>query len=256
MNKKIIALALSIVFIATAFVACKRGPELTEINGNEYPLATDRDGDTIVNEENKVAVLVTDREEEVLTYADGEDQTYWLPLPGDMVSDGYIQGELYELGIPKGWTGSEYGRVIKNKTDDKCYIKFAKMKELTDDETLESYLEKVDSQDTQIADTFADEKAMQEFIKKNPQYAQFEGCKYTIVKDQATITDKSLNSTIRIHKIVDKDNKVIHYAENYYFVFDKVIYQVAYACENGEGYDASFNFAQYIAENFTFKGKK
>lgn len=256
MSKKIIALALAIVFIATAFTACKRGPELTKINGGEYPLATDRDGNTIVNDENKVAVLVTDREKEVLTYADGEDQTYWLQLSGDIVAEDYVQSALYKLGIPEGWTGTEYGRVIKDKTDDKCYIKFAKMKNLKEEESLESYLENVDLQDTLIADTFADEEAMQELIKKNPQYAQFAGCKYTIAKDQATITSKSLNCTIRIHKIVDKENNVIHYAENYYFVFDKVIYQVAYICENGEGYDGSFNFAQYIAGNFTFKGKK
>ena len=38
MSKKILALALAIVFIATAFTACKKGPELTEINGVETML--------------------------------------------------------------------------------------------------------------------------------------------------------------------------------------------------------------------------
>ena len=99
MNKKILAVALAMLFIVTAFTACKSKLDMTEINGNEYPLATDKDGNTIINEENRIAVIVTDENEEVITYTDGEDQTYWLQLDGDYVTDDMVQGKLYKFGI-------------------------------------------------------------------------------------------------------------------------------------------------------------
>ena len=157
MNKKILALALAIVFIATAFTACKKGPELTEINGNEYPLAQDDNGETIINEENQIAVLVTDRNNEVLTYEDGENQTHWVQINGPLLMEDKIQTKEYSLGIPEGWEGDEIGgRVIKKGTDSKCYIQVKKMATLTGEETLDTYLEQVDAQNTAIAETFDD----------------------------------------------------------------------------------------------------
>lgn len=256
MNKKILALALAIVFIATAFTACKNGPELTEVNGMELPLATDKEGNTIINDSNQIAVLVTDENNEVLTYADGENQTHWAQLPGDLVKDDYIENSLYKLGVPSGWEGKENGRVIKKNTDDKCYIKFTQHKKLETEETLDSYLEAIDMQDTLIADTFADSEAMAELAASNPQYAQFAGCEYTLGKDTAVLTSKTLNCQIRTHKIVNAEGEVVHYVENYYFVAGGYIYSINYICEGGEGYEQSFNFRNYVSESFTFKGDK
>lgn len=256
MNKKILALALAIVFIATAFTACKKGPELTEINGSEYPLATNNDGETIINDENKIAVLVTDRDNEVLTYSDGENQTYWLPINGPIIVEDRIQSGDYTLGIPSGWEGNEIsGKVIKNGTDGKCYIKCAKMKKIDKETTsLGVYLETIDAQDTAIAEAFSDEEAMNKLAETTPEIKDYIGCKYTLSKSTGTIASK-LNCEIRVHKIVDKDGKVIHYAENYYFVSGKAIYKLEYACVDGKGYDESFSFRNYIGQAFTFNVK-
>ena len=177
MNKKILAVALALLFVVAAFTACKSKLDMTEINGNEYPLMTDKDGETIVNQDNQVAVLVTDREGEVITYADGEDQTYWLQLDGDYVTDDMIQGKLYKLGVPKGWTGNKYGRVEKDKTDGKCYIKFTTHSKLKAEETLETYLEIVDANDESIAEAINDPIQMEELIKKNPSFEMYKDCK-------------------------------------------------------------------------------
>ena len=83
MNKKILAVALAILFIATAFTACKTKLDMTEINGTEFPLLTDKNGETIINEDNQVAVIVTDRDGEVITYENGR---------------------AFECGEPIGWT--------------------------------------------------------------------------------------------------------------------------------------------------------
>jgi hypothetical protein len=255
MNKKILAVALAMLFIVTAFTACKSKLDMTEINGVEYPLMTDKEGNTIVNQDNQVAVLVTDRDEEVLTYADGEDQTYWLQLEGDYVSDDQVQGKLYKLGVPKGWTGTKYGRVEKNGTDGKCYIKFATHRKLEADETLEMYMDTVDSNNDAIGEAINDPIQMEEIIKKNPSFAVYEGCKYTSEKSTGMIVG-ALSVEIRIYKIVDEKGKVVHYAENYYFVSDGTVYSVDYACEGGKGYDESFSFSNYIGKNFTFKAPK
>ncbi len=253
MNKKILALALAIVFIATAFTACKKGPELTEINGNEYPLETNKDGETIVNEDNQIAVLVTDRNNEVLTYENGENQTHWVQISGPLVIEDKLQTKEYTFGIPEGWEGNEIsGRVVKKGTDGQCYIQAVKVATLKGEESLDMYLESVDAQNTAIAEAFADEEQMNALIEQNPDIAEYKGCKYTIAKNTRMLTSVSLNCQVRTHKIVDKDGKLIHFAENYYFVADKSIYKLDYICEGGNGYDESFNFSSYIAENFTF----
>lgn len=255
MNKKILAVALALLFIVTAFTACKTKLDMTEINGVEYPVVKDKDGETIVNQENQVAVLVTDRAGEVLTYADGEDQTYWLQLDGDYVADNQVQGKLYILGVPSGWKGYDNGKVIKNRTDDKCYIKFNKCTTLKDDETLEMYLDVIDSENESIGEAINDPVLMAELIKTNPAAAVYENCKYTCEKKNTTISG-NLSCQVRVYKIADEKGNVIHYAENYYFAFDGVVYSVDYACVGGEGYDESFNFETYLRTTFKFKEPK
>ena len=218
MNKKILAVALAILFIATAFTACKTKLDMTEINGNEYPLLTDNHGETIVNESNQVAVIVTDREGEVITYENGEDQTYWLQLEGDYVTDNQVQGKLYKLGVLKGWTGNKYGRVEKNRTDGKCYIKFTNHKKLKADETFESYMDTVDATNDMIGDVINDPIQFEASLEKNPSLAVYKDCKYETTKSTATIGGK-YNAEYRTYKITDKNGKIVHYAENYYFTY-------------------------------------
>ena len=257
MNKKILALALAIVFIATAFTACKKGPELTEVNGKEYPLATDKDGQTVINDENQIAVLVTDKNNEVLTYENGENQTHWVQINGPLVVEDKLHTKEYTFGIPEGWEGDERGgRVVKKDTDEQCYINASKVKILKEDETFDEYLEQIDARNTAISEGLADEEQMNALIEQNPANAAYKGYKYTFEKSSQTLTSISLNCQVRKHKIVDKDGNLVHYAENYYFVSDKSVYKIEYICGEGMGYDESFSFSNYIATNFTFKAEK
>lgn len=237
MNKKILALALAIVFIATAFTACKQEYEMMKIGGKEYPIARDKEGNTIINEQNQIAILVTDSNEEVIKYENGEDQTYWVQLHSDLVSDDSIQNKDYKLGVPEGWTGLETGRITKNGTDDKCCIYFGYVTKVTKETTLETILEKLNEENAAAA-------------------AELERQGQTVEIDEktVTVTDKNISCNFLAYKITDENGKVIHYAENGLFEANKVIYQIAYVCMGGEGYDETFNFEQYVRENFTFKG--
>ncbi len=254
MSKRIIAIALAVLFIVTAFTACKSKVEMTEINGKEYPLATDRDGNTIVNEDNQIALIVTERNGEPITFADGEPQTHWLQLSGDYVTDKQLNGKLYKFIVPSGWEATTNGRMNKKGTKDKCYIKFSDFGKLDKGETLESYLELIDSQDQSIADAFADDATMDELIKQNPTFAEYKGSTYTIEKGTAQVS--GIKTTTRTHKIVNGEGKVVHYAEAAYFVYEGNLYALNYACEGGEGYDEEFNFTTYLGHNFTFKEPK
>jgi hypothetical protein len=255
MNKKILAVALAILFIATAFTACKAKLEMTEINGKEYPLATDGKGNTIFNEENQVAVIVTDRAGEVITYEDGEDQTYWLQLEGSYVTDDYIQGAVYKLGVPDGWKGTENGRIEKNGTDGKCYIKFETQKKLKGDETLEEYLDILDSNNEAFIEAISDPVYLEEYIKKDPSLAILEGCKYNVEKTDAMLPG-NLNAKCRITKVVDKNGEVISYSENYHFVVGETIYGIYFNCNDGKCYNESFDFSNYLNSKFQFKAPK
>ena len=261
MNKKIIAAALALIFVATAFTACKKEIETMKIYGNEYPVYRDENGELVYNENNEIAILVTDRQNnEVVTEKGGEPQTYWLQMDKDVVHDGYVQGSNYKLTVPSGWEGNEYGKVEKKKTDGKCYIEFKYLAKVEKDETLEDKLKQQDEYNETIAAVLKDEAKMNQLIAENPDQADafkaYVGSNFTYEKNTATITKDSLNCEVRIVKIVDASGKLVQYAEDYYFISDGKLYMVKYTCLEGEGYDSSFNFAQYLADGFTFKPEK
>lgn len=234
MNKKIIAILLVFTLVITCFVACQKEKlDTVKINGEDVALATDKDGNTIINDDNQVAVLVTDSEGEVITYSNGEDQTRWVGAVGGFVAEDFVMGEHYKLALIEGWSGDDSGKVIKDGTDGDCYIQFVKNKETSKNDTYAGYLETIDNQNEQLIPAF-----------------EKEGLTLTIEKNNETVG--IYNSQHYIYKIVDGDGKVVHYAENYYFIAGETIYSVNYACTNGVGYDESFNFGNYVRDSFTF----
>lgn len=258
MNKKIMAIALAMVFIATAFTACKKEIETMKISGGEYPVYRDDDGELVINEENKIAILVTDRQnQEVVTEEGGEPQTYWLPMNVDTIGDGFIQGKNYKLNIPDGWEGSEKGRIFKKRTDEKCYIEFRYLAKLKSGETLDSILEQQDQVNDTLAEAMKDEAQMNALMEQKPELTEaiksFIGSECTFEKKTATISKDNIPCTVRVTKIVNASGKLVQYAEDYYFVHDGLLYEVKYTCLEGVGYDDSFNFGSYLKNGFTFR---
>ena len=98
MEKKIIAVALVIVVMVTAFVGCGQKYKTTKIGNKEYLLHTDAEGNTVMKDDQLVAV-VTDRDGEIITYENGENQTYYIDLP-----QSYIEGDGYSFILDdKNW---------------------------------------------------------------------------------------------------------------------------------------------------------
>jgi len=238
MNKKIIAILLVFTLVITCFVACqKQKYETTKIGGQDVLLATDEEGNTIINDDNQFVAVVTDSEGEILTYADGEEQTYFIQISGSWVADGYIQNKNYKLSIPEGWRGTEDDKIVKIGTEDDCYIHFVENKTLGENETYAEFLEAMDQQNELLIEGF----------KK-------EGYTLTVDRKSTTIGTSGTKYEWYAYKIVDANGEVLHYAENYFFIAAETIYSVNYVCQNGVGYDETFNFGEYLKTGFTFKG--
>ncbi len=235
MSKKIIAVSLALFLIVTCFVACGKKYETTKINGEEVILVTDKNGDPVINKNNELIALVTDKAGEVLTYANGEDQTRYIVLQNALEIKGVAYGEHYKMNVLDGWTISTGDTINKDGTDGKSFIKFIEIKDIEKGETLKTYLETVDENNRPLIEGF-----------------EKEGFNLTIESGVNSIGKNGISCETRLYKIVDSNNKVIHYAENYYFINNKTIYCINYACIDGIGYDDTFDLDLYLKTNFTF----
>ena len=54
MSKKIIALALVLVTVATVFTACQKKLDMYKINGVDVPVMTNEDGKAVIDEDNRM----------------------------------------------------------------------------------------------------------------------------------------------------------------------------------------------------------
>lgn len=239
MEKKIIAIALVLILIVTAFVGCSQKRDTTKLNGKEYVLYTDKEGNTVINDKNQVVAVVTDENGEAITFENGEDQTFFVQINGGVVAGDEVAGANYRLKVINGWEGNADGRIYKKGTNQKCYIQFVKVLEFEEGKTLDDYLEALDEQNEQLKAGITQAEGM-------------EGATVTIDKGEKYLSSASAAGHTYTYKIVDKDGKVIHYAENYYFTIDKTAYSLSYACADGVGYDETFNFASYVDTSFKF----
>lgn len=257
MNKKIIAILLVFTLVITCFAACKRHKyETTKVGNLDLLLYTDKDGNTVINEDNQIVAVVTDSDGEIITYENGEEQTHLVQISGSYVGDGYIQTKNFKMTILNGWEGTENSTIEKKGTDGKCFIQFTKTYVLKDNEKFSEVFVETDKNNNLIKDAFNDPAQMEELIKNNPDIAKYEGCKYTIDENTTTFLSEGYPCKTYTHKIVDAKNNVVHYVESYYFLVSKTIYNVSYSCIDGEGYDESFSFSDFLRTEFKFNAEE
>ena len=236
MSKKIIAVALIMVLMVTMFTACKEKYIVEKINGIEYPVVVDKEGNTIINDKYQVAVYVTDEDGKVKK-TDGEAQTNWVELNHVVLNEEMIQDAFYTLTIGEGWSADEIGRMVKDGTDGSCYIKCAKVGQVTKEEPFKKYLETKEAQINEL---------IKEFEKEN--------VKAELKKGTANLNKGNLDCTTYVLTIYDANNKLIHYAENFYYTRNDSIYKIEYMCLNGVGYDENFSLQSYLNINYEARG--
>lgn len=236
MNKKILAVLMVFAVMITCFAACKRhNYKTTNVNGQDLLLYTDKNGETVINDDNQIVAVVTDEAGEIITYENGEDQTRLVQIAGSYVGDDYIQDKEFKMAIPEGWEGTTGAKLYKKDTNNKCSISFMTTNKFGEDNTIESYLAEKDELDKQIKEG-----------------AEAKGQNYVAEKEPITVgTHSGWHYT---YKMTDKDGKLTHYAENIYFTDEKTLCIINYACLDAVGYDEAFSFAGFIHEGFTYNG--
>ena len=235
MSKKIIAVALAIVMIAVMFTACSKKLRVEKIEGKEHAVMTDKDGNVVVDASNRVQAIVTDRAGEIVTYEGGEPQTYWVPIQNYFVADGKLYTGMCVLSSVKGWEMAEAGVMEKKDTDGKCTITVSIMIEKDyEDASLEEWL----------AHNRETEKELAIALKEN-------GYSVEASEEKVTLTDRDINMILRKAVIYNPDGSIANYSESLFFQLGaSQKYSIQYKCVDGVGYDESFDFIDFVDNNF------
>lgn len=235
MSKKILAVSMAIVIMALVFAGCKKDELLkSKISGVEYVLATDDDGNTILDDQNQIAVHPTNKDGEFVTNADGDVATSYVNLGNAaLITPEKIITSTYTLKANKGWYVYQSGYIVKDGfTENECYIKMIYMGQKSDGKGYSDYA--------------------QGFYEQNLKYEkEFEKAGYDVELslDDAVITNKNLPAKKQQCTVKDPSGKIIAYTENYYFEYGEELYELNYACDGEKTYDASFSFPEYVKEN-------
>lgn len=231
MSKKIIALALAVVSVATIFTACRHKVDLYKINGVEVAVVTDEDDKAVVDEHNRIAAVVTDRNGEVVTFGNGEPQTYWLTVQNSFVADNTVYTKVYTMEGLDGWEFDTIGNMVKKKTNNQCKIQCGMVieKEYMD-KSLEDYLKMRDERNAQAKVLYENE-----------------GYKVSVEKRVVEATEDKIPMIYYKEIIYNSDGSIANYSESLYFEYGKTDkYNIHYTCASGVGFDKDFNFLSFV----------
>lgn len=237
MEKKIIAISLVVVLMLTVFVGCgkKYDYSMEEIGGRFYPVVLDEDGNNVVNEAGKISVYVL--EDGKVKKEKGEPVTYWVEVEDVVVGKNEITNGHSSMKAIDGWSVDEKGLLVKNGTDGKCYINGGEVGEINKNTpSLKDYIIAQEETNKIVVDVFESSGYTMEVVNG----------------EKCTITSKGLVCEVVKYIAKDKNGKIVHYTEAYYFTKNEKIYKLEYVCLEGLGYDETFSFKSYLDENYVY----
>lgn len=242
MQKKIIAVACAVILVATVFASCAKKKMYTqEINGLQRPVVTDENGELVTNFEGEIQVYVTEENGEIVTNDIGEPNYNYVSPPAAYESNGKLNIEHFKINVPKDYTANDIGWLIKKKTEGKCCIKFVRDTTVSEDAPLQQFLDETIEKNKEVVKQINDGKFEKDGLKTAEQN----------LKD-TTLWEKVPAYFIE-YKITSTEGKVVHYAVNIYFLIGDDVYSANYACEDGVGYDESFDFLDWVQNNVEMK---
>ena len=249
MNKKIIAVFCVVILMVSIFSACKKKNQYTiKINGKEQPVVTEN-GEIVTNSEGKVAVYVTNASGENVTESGGNPKIEYVNPPSVIINPNKTMVyDIFKMNIQDGWAPVEdnSGKLAKNETEMKCYIKGEYSATESEDLTLDMLVDQILESNRGIIDAI------------NSGAGAEQGVDYTkaeMANEKTTfLGNEAYHLSFRIY---NSKGDVVHYAENIFFrTSGNKIYCVSYVCEDGVGYDANFNFSDWANENITVRASE
>ena len=241
MSKKIIALALVLVTVATVFTACQKKLDMYKINGVDVPVMTNEDGKAVIVEDNRICAIVTDRDGKVVEYAKDEPQTYWVSVENSYVVDDTVYTPVFTMKGLDGWEFNAIGGMEKKKTNGKCKIECAQVIEKDYlDKSLDEYLEVRDERNLQA----------KELLEK-------EGYRVSVEKKVVEATVDSVQMIYYKEQIFNSDGSLANYSESLFFQQgENNKYTIKYVSSEGIGHDENFNFLEFVNNNITIRPEK
>lgn len=228
MSKKIIAVSLIMVLMVTCLVACKRDYPTVIVDGKEYVVSTDKNGDVILDKNGDYIVYLTDVKGNFLKDSEGERQTNKVEKPN---SDKGKTETGYIMTAPKGWTFDETtGNIVNDENKDIC-LQVAKF-ENQDVENIDEYLAVLSKKEANL---------ITELMKAYP-----DSTKETF---ETQITEKNIPAKGMSYKFVDSEGNVVLYSWSLYFMSGRDVYKLYCGCFNNS-YDENIDIEALFEENF------
>lgn len=246
MNKKIIAVSLVILIITVMFAACgkDKGYKLDVDNdGFTHAYATDAEGNTVLDEEGSIIVYQTEKNGEIATDENGNKKENRVEMPEKIVKSDLFENKAFKVTIPEGWIKGEGGLVqYSKKGNNNCKINIVNCGSIKD---------KVSDKDD--AETKFN-KAMDDIVKdanktKDAIIKEYPDTTYSY----KTVKISNLDMLSLNFAIIDKNGKVIHGAQEYYFIIGEDLYAIKYYNYQGDGYDKDYDFGSFIEQNLKLK---
>lgn len=234
MEKKIIAIVSVVILLASVLTACGKVKTITLKEGQEYPLATDKEGNTIVNDDGNLVVYVTDENGKYVKDENGERQTNAVTFPEIIVNGSTLETSDYIMTFPKGWEIDDEG-VARKKGKEKTFFIISNLGALQNGKSFDAYFDE-NKPTTEI---------IEKIKEKNPSS--------TVSVESAVLTSKKLDCRICKTKIVNEEESVTVYTNVFYFMFNNELYKIESSSQDG-GYDDKFDINSFIDKNLTMKG--
>ncbi len=108
MNKKYIAIILATMTLITVFTACSKDYEderiIKDREDNIHILATDKEGNTMQNEDGNIIEVVTDAKGKEVTDDNGNQVTQAVTYPDILEANGFVEDQYVKIKPEEGWT--------------------------------------------------------------------------------------------------------------------------------------------------------
>lgn len=238
MTKKIIAVFCVAILMASIFVACGKKPSTLNINGKEYLLVTDDEGNSIVNKDGDIAIYVKDKNNNPVKNENGENITNYIEFPEYLYSDNKIETKNFYVNIPEGYRADDTtGHIFVNGATN-SHISFQLLQEFDDDD--EGKLK---------FNTYVYEQSLtaEQILAKSKEQGVDA---YLNVVDVEDITSEKLSARMIEFEATQKEEH--YYSVNLYFYYNQGIYAAFYGCGD-DTFDKNFDFVKFVNDNFIWK---
>ena len=234
MEKKIIAIALVLVLMVTAFVGCTKGKKFVDADGYEHLLCLDEEGNTVLNDEGKLVVYITEPDGKIREDDDGEPMTGLVAFPEQVIKGNTLETPDYKITLSDEWELQENGKFVR-KDNEKISIEIIKMGDPT-----KKGLKELFNEEVKLADKFT------ELFKKE----------FPVIKKHTTsglFSLKKIEYCMLEYKMSkEEDGPVICYSNAMYFVYNEQFYQASFVCEDSS-YNETLNLYAIIDANLIMK---